>query len=158
MFRLTLTFLLVVFVAGCATSRQPSALNQLQIKVAQLERNIEEKDQEIADLKGQVDQLSSQPSTDDMIIPSDSIDDESSEKISTSNVTSIDNERIIRVAASAIDVQKALKNAGFYEGTVDGKIGQKTKLAISKFQKENNLKADGIVGKQTWNELKAHLE
>lgn len=157
MFRLTLMFILVIFVAGCATSRQPSAINQLQIKVAQLERNIEEKDQEITDLRGQVDQLSSESSTDDMVIPAASIDDES-ERLSVSNSAGRDDDRIIRVSASARDVQKALKNAGCYEGVIDGKVGQKTKSAISKFQKENNLKADGIVGKQTWNELKTHLE
>ena len=157
MFRLMLTFMLVVLVAGCATSRQPSAVNQLQIKVAQLERNIEEKDQEITDLRGQVEQLSSQSPTDDMVIPAASIDDESEES-STSNATFKDDDRIIRVAASAKDVQRALKNAGCYEGVIDGKIGQKTKSAISKFQKENNLKSDGIVGKQTWSELKTHLE
>lgn len=157
MFRLMLTFMLVVLVAGCATSRQPSAVNQLQIKVAQLERNIEEKDQEITDLRGQVDQLSSQTSVDDMVISAASIDDES-ESLSMSNSTFKDDDRIIRVSASTKDVQRALKNAGFYEGVIDGKIGQKTKSAISKFQKENNLKSDGIVGKQTWNELKSHLE
>ncbi|HTZ11516.1 MAG TPA: peptidoglycan-binding domain-containing protein, partial [Candidatus Margulisiibacteriota bacterium] len=48
------------------------------------------------------------------------------------------------------DIQSALKNAGFYAGEVDGKIGPKTKAAIEAFQKANNLKPDGKVGPKTW--------
>jgi hypothetical protein len=54
-------------------------------------------------------------------------------------------------------IQRALKSAGFYEGTIDGKIGPKTKAAIIKFQKANGLKADGIVGKRTSAELNRYL-
>ena len=55
------------------------------------------------------------------------------------------------------DVQKALKNAGFYTGTVDGKIGPKTKKAIVDFQKAKGLKSDGKVGPRTWIELEKYL-
>jgi murein L,D-transpeptidase YcbB/YkuD len=58
---------------------------------------------------------------------------------------------------SPIDIQTALKNAGFYTGTVDGKIGPKTKKAIEAFQKANNLKPDGKIGPKTWDLLKTHL-
>ena len=47
------------------------------------------------------------------------------------------------------DIQLALKNAGFYNGPIDGKIGKKTKRAIKELQKENGLKADGKVGPKT---------
>lgn len=57
----------------------------------------------------------------------------------------------------AKQIQSALKNAGFYQGPIDGKIGHKTKEAIIKFQKANGLKADGIVGKRTSAELNKHL-
>jgi peptidoglycan hydrolase-like protein with peptidoglycan-binding domain len=50
-----------------------------------------------------------------------------------------------------------LKNAGYYAGAVDGKIGPITKKAIEEFQKANNLKADGKVGPKTWELLKGHL-
>ena len=33
--------------------------------------------------------------------------------------------------------------------TVDGKFGPKTKTAVEKFQKDNNLSQDGVVGRQT---------
>jgi len=55
------------------------------------------------------------------------------------------------------DIQKALKNAGFDVGTVDGKIGPKTKKAIEDFQKSKGLKADGKVGPKTWAELEKYL-
>ena len=50
-------------------------------------------------------------------------------------------------------VSKALKKAGFYEGNIDGKIGEKTKGAIINFQKANGIKVDGIVGRETWIKL-----
>lgn len=37
--------------------------------------------------------------------------------------------------------------------TIDGVYGPKTKLAITQFQKSQNLVADGIVGPRTWNAL-----
>jgi peptidoglycan hydrolase-like protein with peptidoglycan-binding domain len=64
---------------------------------------------------------------------------------------------IIKVDASGIDVQKALKGAGLYEGKIDGKIGSKTKSAIVEFQKQHNLKADGVIGQKTWGELKQYM-
>ena len=54
-------------------------------------------------------------------------------------------------------IQRALKNTGFYEGPIDGKIGPKTKEAIVKFQRAKGLKADGIVGRRTYAELNKHL-
>jgi len=47
------------------------------------------------------------------------------------------------------EIQTALKNAGFYSGSIDGKIGKQTKKAIREFQSANGLKADGIVGPKT---------
>ena len=56
-----------------------------------------------------------------------------------------------------IEIQTALKNAGFYSGSVDGKIGPKSKKAIEDFQSANGLKADGKVGPKTWEALSRHL-
>jgi hypothetical protein len=62
-----------------------------------------------------------------------------------------------KTSGSPHDIQAALKNAGFYNGNVDGKIGPMTKKAIMEFQKANKLKADGKVGPKTWEALSRHL-
>lgn len=55
-------------------------------------------------------------------------------------------------------IQIALQRAGFYKGKIDGKIGPQTRQAIREFQKAKGLKVDGVVGKNTWNELRKYLE
>ncbi|MFA5272139.1 MAG: peptidoglycan-binding domain-containing protein [Candidatus Omnitrophota bacterium] len=55
------------------------------------------------------------------------------------------------------NIQTALKNAGVYTGSVDGKIGPKTKKAIEAFQQQNGLTVDGKVGPKTWDKLKNYL-
>ena len=54
-------------------------------------------------------------------------------------------------------IQTALKNAGFYTGNIDGKIGPGSKKAIAAFQQSKGLKADGKVGPRTWAALEAYL-
>ncbi len=46
-------------------------------------------------------------------------------------------------------VQQRLKNWGYYTGSVDGIYGSLTKSAVMKFQKNNGLQVDGIVGPET---------
>ena len=47
------------------------------------------------------------------------------------------------------EIQRRLKKWDYYNGSVDGIYGTKTKSAVIKFQKKNGLKADGIAGKNT---------
>lgn len=54
-------------------------------------------------------------------------------------------------------IQTALKNAGLYNGAIDGKIGPATRKAIETFQKSNNLKVDGKVGPKTWAALEPYF-
>lgn len=46
-------------------------------------------------------------------------------------------------------VQSKLKRWGYYDGSVDGIFGPLTEKAVKKFQKNNGLTADGIVGAKT---------
>lgn len=61
------------------------------------------------------------------------------------------------VAPTVQEIQQALKNAGLYTGAVDGKLGPMTKKAVTEFQQQSGLVADGKVGSKTWEKLKAHL-
>ena len=54
-------------------------------------------------------------------------------------------------------IQAALKAAGFDPGKIDGKMGEKTKIAIRAFQKTHDLKIDGKIGRNTWALLKRYL-
>lgn len=46
-------------------------------------------------------------------------------------------------------LQQRLKNWGYYSGDIDGIYGSHTESAVKKFQKNNGLTADGIVGPAT---------
>ena len=48
------------------------------------------------------------------------------------------------------EVQRRLKNWGYYKGAVDGIYGPATVEAVKAFQRKNGLTADGIVGKSTY--------
>ena len=52
-------------------------------------------------------------------------------------------------------LQQKLKDLGYDIGRtgIDGKFGLKTAAAVKAFQKDRNLKVDGIVGKATWTAL-----
>ncbi len=46
-------------------------------------------------------------------------------------------------------VQRKLKQWGYFDGAVDGVFGQATYDAVVRFQKKNGLNADGVAGEQT---------
>lgn len=46
-------------------------------------------------------------------------------------------------------IQTKLKNWGYYKGSVDGKFGYETYLAVKHFQGKNGLTADGVAGDRT---------
>jgi peptidoglycan hydrolase-like protein with peptidoglycan-binding domain len=76
----------------------------------------------------------------------------------TENIQAAAAQAVTAVHDRSKDIQAALKNAGFYAGAVDGKIGPKTKKAIEAFQKAKGLKVDGKVGPKTWAELEKYLK
>jgi murein L,D-transpeptidase YcbB/YkuD len=162
--RLFAIFILVIAFSGCATTQMKTQNEQIESRVTELEKNLQAKDAQIVDLQYQVKDLSSKI---------DSIKPAESEQVSTGpqgsqNSTAqvepvkipevFDNSQIIRVKISPEKIQRALKSAGVYTGPVDGKIGPGTKTAIIEFQKSHGLKADGVLGKKTWEELKVYLK
>ena len=46
-------------------------------------------------------------------------------------------------------MQKTLTNKGFYQGPIDGNYNQELKEAVTKFQNQQNLTADGVAGPKT---------
>lgn len=134
--RIIFVILLVIGLAGCATTspRVSTASNEeLQARINELERIVEQKDEEIRSLEGQT--LVSQRDI---------------------AVTNVSDEEFTKLTPKMI--QSALKSAGFYSGSVDGKIGKNTRRAIREFQRNNGLKADGVVGRMTWSRLKGYTE
>jgi YVTN family beta-propeller protein len=56
------------------------------------------------------------------------------------------------------ELQKTLQDAGYFSRQPTGFYGSVTQSAVKKFQAENNLKIDGIVGPKTWSALKVKPE
>ena len=143
--------ILAVSFAGCATTKKDVSSEQLQMRISDMEKQIDQKSLEIEDLKDQVSELNDQlKQTESTAVANQKA------AASSPQLTSVD-KNIIRVSASPKDIQTCLKNAGFYSGIVDGKIGDQTKKAISAFQQANGLGADGVIGKKTWSKLKTYL-
>ncbi|MCB9757865.1 MAG: peptidoglycan-binding protein [Candidatus Omnitrophica bacterium] len=133
----------LMFLTGCATTQSGQSAADLQLRVSDLENQVAAKDAEIKDLKYTMKDMAYD------------LDRNKTQRSSTSKTdVYTKNDDILRVNVSAEKVQKALKAAGYYKGNVDGKLGTGSKAAISKFQKDHGLKVDGIVGEQTWRELK----
>ncbi|MEI7999066.1 MAG: peptidoglycan-binding domain-containing protein [Candidatus Omnitrophota bacterium] len=158
-FRLLLGIVFLGVITGCATTGAKNSQEQLQTRVSELEKKVEQKDSEIVDLQYQVKDLSGKVTTKEFSDTSAeniaSSDSNSSSKASSKKV-SLD--EIIRVNASIDDIQTALKNAGVYTGKIDGKIGAGTKSAIVEFQKAHHLTSDGVLGRKTWKLLKSYLK
>lgn len=146
----------LIGLSGCALTQQTTPINQLQIKVAQLEKRLAEREQEIEELKYEMSNLAATHQEKEMDIE-EGMPAPTLQKVNVNYQSSDEDTRIIRVEVSEQEVQQALKTAGYYDGTVDGKLGAKTKQAIADFQKDHGLKADGIVGKKTWAVLKNYV-
>jgi len=52
-----------------------------------------------------------------------------------------------------VRIQKALQDAGFFQGALDGAFGDRTEAAVKAFQARAGLTADGMVGPATWGKL-----
>jgi peptidoglycan hydrolase-like protein with peptidoglycan-binding domain len=141
MFRKVLSLAVVVFVvvslAGCASTRKKHDLEVQGLKnqISVLESTVQSKDDEITILRNS---LAAEKETSIRSAGSGTIEGKS--------------------RPSAKEIQTALKNAGLYDGAIDGKLGKKTRESIKAFQKANNIHPDGKVGKKTWNVLSSYLE
>lgn len=124
---------------GCATTQGGG---NLQARVTQLERTVSQQEQTIDELRQRVSMTPGRASR-------------SSAPAGSASSSSADSRGVIRVPVDPREVQTALQGAGYYSGNIDGKIGGQTIEAIKQFQKDNNLKVDGIVGANTWTQMKS---
>ena len=65
--------------------------------------------------------------------------------------------REIELQEKVKKAQQALKKAGFDPGPVSGAVNDKTKKAITDFQKSKGLAVDGALGQKTLDELNKYL-
>ncbi len=142
----------LVFLAGCASTQQGQSVADMQLRISDLERQVEAKDEEIKELKYSVKDMSYEMDR----IKTQSQRGSSARTSDSKSASYVKNDEILRVNVNPEKVQQALKGAGYYTGTIDGKLGARTKGAISKFQQDHGLKADGVVGEKTWNALKSY--
>lgn len=135
--RIILSVLLVLGLAGCATTRgghDAAGTDELRNKISTLETELQEKNQTISDLERELS------NTQDAAFLSGSAKESHKGRLSHK------------------EIQQALAKAGYYTGDIDGKIGPATKRAIKAFQEANGLRADGVVGKKTSKKLKNYLD
>lgn len=134
--RLLVGIFLILFLTGCVTTRKEQDIQaqQLQSRINYLQEELENKNQEISNLENELKRAQS-----------------------SSLMQKTESKSTHALRLSAREIQTALKNAGFYKGTIDGKMGPRTREAIKEFQKSNGLKADGIVGRRTAEKLNNYL-
>jgi len=159
--RLLSILVLAIALSGCASSQLKTQNEQLEGRVTDLEKNQQAKDAEIVDLQYQVKDLSSKVDTGksaDAEQAAPVTQDTTDQALTSKEPQEADISQVIRVKVSPEKIQRALKSAGVYTGPVDGKIGAGTKEAIIEFQKSHGLKADGVLGKKTWEALRTFLK
>ena len=142
------TLSLLVMVSGCAGRSTRSNLSRMQSQVNLLDERVTQLEHSGWNAPPSSPESSAQaPSS----LP---------ESVTTLRESRTSGARV-KVAAgkpSTRQIQKALKNAGFYQGNIDGKMGPLTRQAVEEFQRINGLTADGVVGRKTWTKLQAYTE
>jgi len=138
MFLGIIAVVILISTSGCVTigKKKDLEIQGLRGQISALESSLESKDQEIANLREDLDRAMQE-----RIVPIK--DTVSIEPKSRPNVTQI---------------QTALRNAGYNPGKIDGRMGGQTREAIKSFQGANNITVDGKVGKKTWELLRVYLE
>jgi len=62
------------------------------------------------------------------------------------------------IGSDVLELQETLMHLGYYKGTPDGRFGTGTMLAVKQFQRDRKIKADGVVGWNTYNLLQASID
>ena len=146
LFRLTLLGMLGVLVAftGCANKKKKQ-INALEAQVGEITNELVRLDQSIQETRASVQNL-------------ENTQGGAGYGAAASGGTAATG--IYRTPSGfelpSAEIQQALKGAGYYTGSIDGKIGPSTREAAKSFQRDNGLDADGVIGRRTWAKLKAY--
>ena len=62
-----------------------------------------------------------------------------------------------KINSTVLEIQKALNKLGYKAGAADGYMGKKTRSAIKAYQKDSNIKQDGLATKKILSNLKLDL-
>ena len=156
--RLGLGIMVISLLTGCTTLSKPVTMTSdpLNGRVDRIEQRIEKRDRDIAQLKFMVEEMAGDVARLTESVTPQQVS-QTKAKSSVSGITKARHQQILRVPVTPQEVQMALKNSGYYEGKIDGNLGSGSQQAIKIFQKDHDLKSDGIIGKKTWGELKNYL-
>jgi len=132
----------VISLSGCATARKQreQEMQGLRNQISVLEAQVQSKEEEIGGLRDSLSRIEQEKET------------ARAEVAAKKKVIAETKAR-----PKAKQIQLALRNAGMYTGSIDGKMGRQTKEAIKAFQRASNLPVDGKVGKNTWSKLREYL-
>jgi peptidoglycan hydrolase-like protein with peptidoglycan-binding domain len=122
----------LLLLAGCVTQEETS---EIKTQLATLQDALSQEGQRITELELKIESISSEIQS---LKPPVVVE---VPKMTTEQITKI---------------QLALTTAGFDAGKADGKMGPQTIQALKKFQEANGLKADGVIGKETWEKLQGY--
>ena len=139
----------VMMASGCAAQRSAQEMNRLKSNVSLLDQRVSQLER--ASLAQPASSTPEWPSAAQPQAPAGI-------SVAAAPVTVPSGSSSAILKPSTREIQQALKNAGLYQGAVDGKLGPKTRDAIREFQRVNQLKVDGLIGKQTWEKLAPYAD
>jgi len=142
---------LTILLAGCSTVSS-KRLNSLETKLSTLEAKVDSVEQRQSAIEGQTGE-----SRESVGYLKGKVDSRGPSTVVVTGAQGNAGYLYGKKSLTHKDIQIALKNANFYTGPIDGKIGKNTKKAIREFQKTNGLKADGVVGPKTRDLLMQYL-
>lgn len=149
--RLSVITALALAASGCAMGGSKSHLARLQSQVGLLDDRVT-----------QLERIGPAPTAFNTDVPATDSSWSSDSAAGKSSPVAVRTSKKSRRASSdkpsTKAIQQALKSAGFYQGELDGKMGPLTRQAVEEFQRINGLKADGVVGTQTWSKLEQYAE
>jgi len=156
--KVLMSIILVGVLSGCATTKKASPTSHLQIRITSIESQLDDQDLSISELRASVVDLSNAVKHMTAVRQQAGQTTKTVKASAPKTTAQSKYQNILRVPVAPQQVQEALKAAGYYLGSIDGKLGPQSEKAIKEFQVDHDLASDGIVGRKTWTELKIYLD